>query len=204
VFKRVMLRRWAVLGISSTLAGILAGGVIAAEFGAFEDPESFTAAIRDDPLVRVADIGSVGSLPARGVFVQSTSTGQVCLWDAPSSGGLDRRGGCNSAADPLGGSKLSASLSYEGGPVAAQVSDARLIGLVAMQVDAVQVLMSDGTRRSVPMKRTPTVATASGFYRAFGYRFRASDLQRGVGPTAVLALDSRGQEIDRQVTGFAG
>ena len=47
--------------------------------------------------------------------------------------------------DPLGGSELSASLAYEGGPAVEDVQDARLIGLASWDVATVQLLMSDGT-----------------------------------------------------------
>jgi hypothetical protein len=125
------------------------------------------------------------------------------LWDAPSTGGRVKQGGCNSIDDPLGGQKLSASFSYQGGPAAAQVSDARLIGLVSLDVTSVRLLMSDGTLRNIPMRRTPAVSSSAGTFRAFAYRLRNSDLKRGIGPTAVLALDSSDNEIDRQETGFA-
>ncbi len=177
---------------------------IAAQFRGLEDPETFIAAVRDDPVIRVADFAGASDVPNRGVFVQATSTGYLCLWDAPSASSRQRQGGCDRIDDPLGGRKLSASLSYDGGPEANQVSDARLIGLVAMDVASSQVLMSDGTRREIPLKRAAAVATAAGSFRAFGYRFRAIDLKRGIGPKAVLALDAAGKEIDRQTTGFAG
>ena len=201
---RGSFRHWAVLGLGILVAAVLAGGVIASQFGGPNDPEQLISAMDEGPLVRVAGIDSVGSLPSRGVFVQTTSAGQFCLWDAPAGGGIQRRGGCNSLDDPLGGSELSASLSYEGGPEAKQVTDARLIGLVSVDVDSAHVLMSDGTRRSLPLKRDTAVASAAGRFRAFGYRFRPSDFRRGVGPVRVVALDSSGNEIDRQATGFGG
>lgn len=197
-------KRWAVLALAFALSGVVAGGVIAAQLRGPEDPEAFIAAVRDAPVVRVADIPATASAPTRGVFVQATSSGQLCLWDAPAAGSQQRQGGCDSLDDPLAGGKLSASLSYEGGPGAERVTDARLIGLIALDVVSVQVLMSDGTRRTVPVPRQIAVATAAGRYRAFGYRLVPSDFKRGVGPIAVLALDARGEEIDRQATGFAG
>ena len=143
-------------------------------------------------------------LPARGVFVQFTSSGQFCLFEAPSATSPDRRGGCNSVDDPLGGSKLSASLSYEGGPQTSRVSDARLIGLVATEVAAVQIAMSDGSRRPVQLRRPTAVALSGQSYRAFGYRFDPADMRAGKEPVAVIAVDSAGKEIDRQTTGFGG
>lgn len=199
-----MTKRWIVVGVAVIFAGVVAGGVIAAQLRGVDDPESFVSAVGDAPVIRVADIPGTASSPARGVFVQATSNGYLCLWDAPSADSSQRQGGCDSLDDPLAGRNLSASLSYEGGPAARRVTDARLIGLVAPEVAAVQVLMSDGTHRVVPMRRQVAVATSAGRYRAFGYRFEPGDFRRGVGPVAVLALDSSGAEIDRQETGFAG
>jgi hypothetical protein len=197
-------KRWAVFGFGVVLAGVLAGGVIAAQLRGVDDPEGFLAAVRDDPVIRVADFAGAAEASNRGVFVQSTSTGYLCLWDAPSASSRERQGGCDGIDDPLGGRKLSVSLSYDGGPEASRVSDARLIGLAAMDAASIQVLMTDGSRREIPMKRAAAVATQAGSFRAFGYRFRRADLRNGVGPTAVLALNRTGEEIDRQTTGFGG
>ncbi len=197
-------KRWTALAFALVLAGVVTGGVIAAQLRGVDDPESFIAAEREAPVVRIADIPAAGNGPARGVFVQTTASGLLCLWDGPSAGSQQRQGGCDSIDDPLAGRKLSASLSYEGGPATERVTDARLIGLLAREVATVQVLMSNGTRRAVPVRREIAVATTAGSYRAFGYRFDPSDFERGVGPIAVLALDVRGNELDRQSTGFGG
>jgi hypothetical protein len=156
------------------------------------------------PVVRVADVEASSGHPPRGVYVQFTKNGQFCLFEAPSATSPDRRGGCNSVDDPLGGSKLSASLSYEGGPQTSRVSDARLIGLVANDVGAVQIAMSDGSRRLVPLRRPTAVALSGEGYRAFGYRFDPADIRAEKEPVAVIALDLGGKEIDRQTTGFGG
>ena len=197
-------RAGAAVAIAAIVGGVVAGGVVAASLAGHDDPEAVLAALDEAPMVRVADIGRDDAAVGRGVFVQTTSAGHLCLWDAPSASSLERKGGCNSIDDPLGGSKLSASLSYEGGPEAAKVAEARLIGLVARDVASVQVLMSDGTHRIVPMRRQIALASAAGAFRAFGYQFSATDLAKGLGPTAVLALDSSGKVIDRQATGFGG
>jgi len=76
------------------------------------------------------------------------------------------------------------------------------VGVAALDVATVQVVMSDGSRRDVVTKRTPALSGLTGSYRAFGYRLKTSDLKRGVGPTAIVALDTKGGEIERQVTGF--
>jgi len=185
-------------------AVILAGGIVAGRMAGFDDPDELTSAIGEGVVVRVADIEASGGQSGRGVFVESTSTGHLCLWDAPSASSAQRGGGCNPVDDPLGGRALSASLSYEGGPGIGNVTDARLIGLVSDDVASVELLMSDGTRRSVPMRRNAAVASAGKSFRVFGYRVRATDLRHGIGPTAVLALDVRGSEVGRQATGFAG
>ena len=198
---RGMTRRWAVVGLGALLAAVLAGGVVAAQFRGFDDPEKLFAAIREDPLVRVADIAAAGDAPSRGVFVQVTSTGHFCLWDAPSADSRRRQGGCNSADDPLGGRPLSISFAYEGGPAVADVRDARLVGLAAADVAAVSVVMSDGTRRGITLRKASVGADQ---YLAFGYRVSQGDLRRGVTPMAVLAFSGNGAEIDRQATGLTG
>jgi hypothetical protein len=197
-------KRWMVLGLGVVAGGIRAGGVVAAQFAGVDEQERLAAASAQEPAIRVTDIESAPGLPARGVFVQPTSTGHLCLWDAPVATPRARQGGCNRSDDPLGGRKMFISLSYEGGPAAEQVSDARLIGLVARDVASVQVLMTNGAVRNIPMSRALAVSSAVGSLRAFGYRFTAADLGRHLGPTAVLALDASGRELERQTTGFGG
>lgn len=197
-------RTWTILVTGVVAGGILASAVVAARFAGLGEQEKLMAASVEEPVVRVTDIEPAEGLPARGVFVQTTSTGHLCLWDAPAANPKARQGGCNRSDDPLAGLKMFISLSYEGGPAADQVSDARLIGLVARDVASVQVLMSTGAIRDIPLKRAPAVSSAVGSFRAFGYRFRANDLKRHSGPTAVLALDASGRELERQATGFGG
>jgi len=204
MLKPRIAKRWMVLGLVAVAGGILAGGVVAGQFAGLDERERLMAASAEEPAIRVADLESAEGLPTRGVFVQSTSTGHLCLWDAPVATPRARQGGCNRSDDPLGGRKMFISLSYEGGPAAEKVSDARLIGLVARDVASVQVLMTNGAVRTIPMKHALAVSSAAGSFRAFGYRFTTSDLGRGLGPTAVLALDASGRELDRQTTGFGG
>jgi hypothetical protein len=194
-------QRWT-LGASILVLGaaLLAGNVIAGQFRT-EDPAAFRADIASGELVRVASVEGFDGQPGSGVFAQVTDDGRFCLWDAPSARSRARRGGCNTAEDPLGGSPLSASLAYEGGPGVENVQDARLIGLVSAAVARVAVLMSDGTERMVHL--APASVGQEDFF-AFGYRIRASDLRRGIGPTAVIARDADGVEIARQPTGIAG
>lgn len=194
-------RRWSALAIGVLAGGTLAGGVVAAQFRDAASLEELDASLRDDPLVRIADIPAANGLPSRGVFVQSTAAGFVCLWDAPSAGASKRQGGCNSADDPLGGRKLFISFAYDGGPAVADIRDARLIGLASADVAAVKVVMSDGTARNMPLR---TAALAGRRYLAFGYRVSQGDLRREVTPRAVLAVNGAGEEIDRQATGVAG
>jgi hypothetical protein len=189
----------ALTSILVVLAAVLASGVVAGQFRA--DPQSFHDALGTGEITRVADVASSDGLPGRGVFAQLTDAGQFCLFDAPSESSPLRQGGCNPADDPLGGSALSVSLAYEGGPGVESVRDARLIGLASPSVAQVQVLMSDGTRRNV---RTKQAAVGSKEFLAFGYRFKKSDLRRGIGPIAVIASDARGIEIERTATGIAG
>ena len=76
-----------------------------------------------DPLVRVAEIPSGDGSPGRGVFVQETRTGHLCVWEAPSATSRERGGGCNPVDDPLGGRALSITFSYDGGPAVADVTE---------------------------------------------------------------------------------
>lgn len=198
---RIRSRRWAVLVVAAVVAGVLAGGVVASQFSWLDDPETFGEAVETGQLMRVADIGATADSPGRGVFVQRTSTGHLCLWDAPSATSSKRLGGCNSADDPLGGRKLMVSFAYDGGPAPADVRDARLVGLVSSDVAEVQVLMSNGARLKMPLRNA---SIGDEEYRAFGHRINKADLRGGNGPTAVLALSKGGAEIDRQATGFAG
>lgn len=195
--KRGPTRRW-VIAAALLAAAALTGSVVAGQFRQ-TDPAAFEDDLATGAVTRVADIAAADGLPRRGVFVQVTAAGQVCVWDALSASSPERGGGCNPADDPLGGSELSASLAYEGGPAVETVRDARLVGLAASGVAAVEILMTDGTRRAVRLKEA-TVGSSS--FTAFGYRFRKSDLRRGTGPSAVVALDSAGAEVARQVTGI--
>jgi len=192
--------RWLVLVIGVVAAGVVASAVVAARH---DDgiPADLEAALHDDPLVQVAGIPAENGLERRGVFVQRTSAGFTCVWDAPSATSLAKQGGCNRTGDPFAGRELFVSLAYDGGPAVAGIKDARLIGLAAPKVEDVQVLMSDGTRRVVRLRKA---FIAGDEYRAFGYRFKRADLRKDVTPKAVIALDTKGEEIDRQATGFAG
>lgn len=197
--KRTRRVVWALPASIALLASVVfAGSVVAGHFRA-ADASSFEADLATGAVARIADIPAAEGFGQRGVFAQVTDRGQFCIWDAASVGSMQRQGGCNSASDPLGGSALSASLAYEGGPAVEGVRDARLIGLVDPEVSRVVVVMSDGSRRAMRLER---VEVDSREFQAFGYRVKPSDLRRGVGPTAVLALDAGGAEIARQRTGI--
>jgi hypothetical protein len=194
-----MMRRWTLVVVGLFLSGAFAGSVVAAQQIWFSGPDQIAAALDRGALVKVADISALNGLAGRGVYVQQTPNGLTCLWDAPSFDAREKQGGCNSADDPLAGSKMMISFAYEGGPALETVSDARLIGLISDQVGSVQVVMSDGTRRRVPVHRTPRTV---GEFQAFGARFGRAEIRRGLTPVAVIALDRTGAVIDRQETGF--
>ena len=162
---------------------------------------SFADALATGEVTRIADIAAADGLPGRGAFAQVTDSGQFCLFDAPSATSLQRGGGCNPSDDPLGGSAISASLAYEGGPAIEAVRDARLIGLAAGDVVRISVLMSDGSSREMKLKKAKVGADE---FVAFGYRFKKTDLRRGIGPTAIVAFDAGGVELGRQPTGIGG
>lgn len=194
-------RRWITVLAIALVGAVSVGGVVASQFVADPGLGALDASLRESPLVKIADIAPADDAAARGVFAQSTSAGFLCLYDAPSAGALNRQGGCNSADDPFGGKRMFISLAYEGGPAASDVKDARLVGLTSDEVSRVQVVMSDGTRRTMVLQ---SASIAGESYRAFGYRFEKADLRKSRGPVAVVALDGSGQEIDRQATGFGG
>ena len=193
---RPVIRRWAAVGLGVVLACALAGVVVASRI---DDGSDLAAAIDQDPLVRVADIPAAEGSTGKGVYVQRTRTGHLCVWEAPSATSRQRGGGCNTADDPLNGRPLSFTLSYDGGPVAADVKSASLFGLVDSDVARASVLMSDGSQREIRIQRAEVPGTE---FRAFGFRFKKDDLREGITPIAVVAIDANGAELDRQETGI--
>ena len=133
--------------------------------------------------------------------MQLTRTGHLCVWEAPSATSRERGGGCNTADDPLNGRSLSFTLSYDGGPAVVDVKGATLFGLTSVEVSRASVLMSDGSAQEIRLRN---VDIAGEDYRAFGFRVKKADLRKGIGPTAVIAVDETGTEIDRQQTGIGG
>ena len=192
------IRRVAALGVAVILAGLLAGAVIGSRL---DDGSDLAAAIEEAPLVRVADIATEDGSPGRGVYVQTTGTGHICVWEAPTATSRQRGGGCNTADDALNGGPLSFTLSYDGGPAIADVRAATLFGLAAADVAQASVRMSDGTEREIRLRRANVSGTD---YLAFGYRIKRSDLRKGVGPAAIIAFDASGVELARQPTGIGG
>lgn len=192
-------RRAVIAALVAVAASVLVAGVVGAGFDWSRSTDELTEALADGRPTQIADIAAADGLPARGVFAQLTSTGHFCLSDAP----LDRPntggGGCNPADDPLGGEQLSVSLAFDGGPALDAVRDARLIGLASESVADLRILMTDGSWRTVKLKKAGVGAER---FKAFGYRFRRSDLKNGIGPTAVVAFDARGTEVGRQATGI--
>jgi hypothetical protein len=191
-------RRALVISVVVIASAVLATGVIAGQFRTV-DPPSFHEALSTGEITRVADVEAGDGLPVRGVFAQVTRTGQLCVWEAPSATSGSRGGGCNSIDDPLNGSALSATLSYDGGPAIADVKSATLFGLTSPRVVRVSVRMSDGSSRDVKLKKAKV---GSDQFQAFGYRFRKADLKKGIGPIVLVALDAGGVEIGRQPTGI--
>ena len=196
------MNRRSVLGAGALALGIAcvtAGTVVAGQFGASPDPLAMQQAIESAPMVQVASIGATSDEPSRGVFVQLTANGYVCVWDAPSARSAQRQGGCNRADDPLGGEVVSASLAYDGGPGIDSVDDARLSGLASSQAASLRVEMTDGSFQAVKLKKAKV---GSDNFQAFGYRFKKADLRKGIGPIAIVAYDAVGNEIGRQPTGI--
>ena len=193
-------RRGAIVVAAVVFAGILAGAVVASRSGdSPPDPARLQQAIDQGQMVEVASITAANGLARRGVFVEEVDTGQLCLWDAASATSKQRQGGCNPMDDPLGGSKVSASLAYDGGPALESVRDARIIGLASPEVAKVVIAMNDGSTRAVALR---PIRVGFHDFLAFGYRIARSDLRKGVAPTAVVARDASGTELARQPTGI--
>jgi len=195
--------RWVIALGAVSATGLAAGGLAYGVFRAAGTP-SAAPDVSSKASVRavVARFPSAPGRAGRSLVLQRTPDGYLCVWDAPGEDEAHGSGGCNPAADPLGGRELYVSLAYDGGPSVATVTDARLSGLVSARVDRLQLVMSDGTMRNVPLVSARTRAIAGSDYRVFAYRVPPGDLQRGVTPTAAVALDRAGSEIDRQTTGI--
>jgi hypothetical protein len=185
------------------VGGLAAAGVATAVFRAAGTPSAAPdlSSSTGDRMV-VARFAHVAGSGDHVVVLQRTRDGYVCVWDAPDDSADKGGGGCNPAADPLGGRKLFVNLTYDGGPDASTVHDARLSGLVSSEVSAVDVVMTDGSTRRVAITHTNTRALAGADYGAFAYRVRQPEVRAGVTPVAVLARDSSGAVIDRQTTGI--
>lgn len=164
------------------------------------DPAAVEAATASGVAVKVATFPPLAGREGRAVFMRKTSNGLLCLWDAP-DGRREGPGGCNRASDPFGGRKMMISLAWDGGPALSTITDARLIGIVAVDVDAVTVRMSDGSTRSVALTGSQA-GTHSDFYRAFAYRVQPADIRAGIEPISVSAFDDTGKLIDQQNTGL--
>jgi len=154
--------------------------------------------IRDGKLTKVAEVPGPPSASRRSIFVERAG-GQLCLWDAPDARGLIRQGGCNPESDPFAGGQMFVSFSYEGGPKAQDVRDARLIGLLSSSVAESSVALSDGTVRTLALRPAPQAGNGLQY---FAYRLDPRDLRRGIGPTMVRAFDSNGRLLDSDPTGF--
>jgi len=189
-------RPWISALVVAAVGAALASAVVASSF---DDGSSLTTAIDEAPLVRVADFEADEGAPALGVYTQLTDTGHVCVWEAASATSRQRGGGCNTVDDPLNGQPVFFTLSYDGGPATVDVRGARVFGLALSAVASVRVLMRDGSWRAVKLKKARVGADE---FKAFGYRFRKSDLESGNGPVAVVAFAASGAEIGRQTTGI--
>jgi hypothetical protein len=187
-----------VLGLAIAVAGALASAVVASQM---DDGSRLVAAIEDAPMTHVADIEAADGAAKRGVYLQVTDTGHLCVWEAPSATSRQRGGGCNTLDDPLNGEALSVTLSYDGGPALSDVKSASLFGLTAADVAQARVLMTDGSTREIQLR---PARVAAGDFNAFGFRLRRADLRKGLGPVAVLALAADGTEVGRAPTGFGG
>jgi hypothetical protein len=189
-----------VVALVVVASAVLATGVVAGHFQSV-DPPSFHQAMTTGEITQVAGVQAEDGSPGRGVFAQLTQDGHLCVFEAPSATSRAHGGACNSVDDPLNGSAISATLSYDGGPDISSVTTATLFGLAAPEVARAAVVMSDGSSRTIKLKKAKV---GSDEFRAFGHRIRKSDLKKGIGPIAIVAFDSSGVELARQPTGIGG
>ena len=195
-------RHFIVAGVAVGL-GLALGGIASGVYRAAGTP-SATPDVRSraSTVLPVAQFPSETGRPDRQVVIQRTPDGYLCVWDSPDGTAEHGVGGCNPAADPLGGRKLFVSLTYDGGPAVATVHDARLSGIAAPDVAVAELVMSDGSTRAILLSRASTRGLAGKDFRSFAYRVRQSDILKSVTPVEVLVLDAGGKVIDRQVTGI--
>jgi len=189
-----------VVALVVVASAVLATGVIAGHFQSV-DPPSFHQALLTGEITQVAVVQTEDGSPGHGIFAQLTQAGHLCLFEAPSATSRAHGGACNPVDNPLNGSALSATLSYDGGPAIGDVTSATLFGLTARGVARARVLMSDGSSREVKLRKAKV---GSDEFQVFGYRFKKADLKRGIGPTAIVAFDANGMELGRQPTGIGG
>ncbi len=188
-----------VAALAVVLAGVAVSAVVAGRVAMVDEAARLDHELAEATANKLADIPSSDGLPARALYAQVTASGLLCLTDAPIESPTMGGGGCNPVDDPLGGSAISASLAYDGGPAVSDVRDGRISGLAVAETAALRVLMSDGTFRAVKLKKAKV---GSDEFQAFGYRFRKADLKKGIGPVAIVAYDGDGNEIGRQPTGI--
>jgi hypothetical protein len=195
--------RFVIVVLAVAALGLALGGVASGVFRAAGTPSA-----TPDVHSSGSRAQSVGRFQAedgtadRQVVLQRTPDGYLCVWDSPDASAEHGVGGCNSAADPLAGRKLFASLAYEGGPTATTVHDARLSGMVAAEVASAELVMSDGSTRRIALVAASTRGVAGKDYRVFAYRIRQSDLRRGVTPVEIVVRAADGEVVDRQTTGI--
>jgi hypothetical protein len=195
--------RFIALVLAVVALGLAAGGVASGVFRAAGTPSAMPD-VRA-PGGRAQAVGRFqadGGAAERHVVLQRTADGFLCVWDSPDASAEHGVGGCNSAADPLAGRKLFASLAYEGGPAPATVRDARLSGIVAADVASAELVWSDGSTHAIPLVTASTRAVAGKDYRVFAYRIRQADLRRGATPVEIVVRAADGEVIDRQTTGI--
>jgi hypothetical protein len=93
-------RRATLVAGAFVTAGVLAGGVVAGRSVWSDDAARLDAALAEETPTKLVQIPSSEGLPERGVFVQVTSTGDLCLSDAPLTAPQTGGGGCNPIDDP--------------------------------------------------------------------------------------------------------
>lgn len=183
--------------VAAVLVAIMGAGLATGSFLFPNDPIT-RPAVESELGEKVASFPSQAGRPDAAVHIARSADAGLCV----NATGGDRRswsGGCNPARDPLGGLPFMALFTYDGGPAAEHVKEARLYGLADKSVRQLSMEMTDGSARPLRLSANPVAGTA---YRVFAERVSPNDLRSGITPTAVVAYDASGAEIGRQPTGL--
>jgi len=192
--KRKGITRILVVVGSATLVSAIIGSYAGAGLGSILSPsssrhESITLVGKAATLARFSKASSFGA------WVQRDADGNVCLFDGP-LGGAPRSGGCNPASNPLGGQRMLALYTFDGGPEIQTVTNARLAGVVTPDVADVRITLTNGVSHSLALTTSPAASVLGANDRAFAYVISNNQFAAGIGPATVIAYDASGHVLE--------